>query len=1677
MSGANQGPSFKTDLHRNKTKKWAEAPSYDYGGDDWGVADEYGEYGSYDDEPQPQSQPGNSYHGQTASVSSARGRDSYASQTPQPPQRIPSYEANDEQRAFSTVTSPVVTQEEMLNTFPPQRFSQQQQQVPTQEARRPSESGSTQHSSPQIQRFHSPVQSFIQHQSPRFDIQHAGPSHEPEYDDRAYPGEDQNQGLGLSTGQDEHDPRHSWLPPLPSEMAANQQHHSGMNQQARLPPFPPRKSSLSSRSRPDLNRLYQAQQPPMPQPSESSAMLPPYGQQQTREEQQDEEEVQQAAPAFIRPADIYKRLAEAKEKERQSMESARNSPERPVVAMSPPSAAVQADTPNDYASPPSSTIGRQSSDSRLSRPFLGSVLPDAPAHPETTREAPIRELSDDHREESAPDHPAQTSTVASIASTVTNALHLPGLSISNPMLARALGISNDDAATPAESEETTATSPTLPSISRFSGFGSLTDGIWQNQSSGTADDGMHDDAAQSSLPSRKLEASEQSQGEESRHVSEREEVPNPSIGPGANQQRSAHTAPSTSSRPVPQAIFAHQHNRSLAADSDSVSSPTAYYFSDQAGSLDDRIHDESAYEGFEQQDKYSEYPRRDNTSGAFPRPLSHATPAQFDSGALSMHDSGAPEVLNVPGPLPQAAAAVSREELEANHARTASDVYEDSDDVQRAHADKDEADEPYLEAPTLSAEWSYDLDGLEASPEVDKPVESIEPIDTKEYMEATTPTGTTRALPDSSQTLTRDEIEQAYATRQSPSNLAGRNDTSDRSFLETPRTTGSHNVEHYNTIFFAEDRQDETSTDTYFPGSDHAYDDPSARRVPEIIDNSQPSSDNSRQPPAPVSSRFLQNPLQIDPIARGTSPGGRVKQMAEKYDVIHTLSRQSTMQSPTGSASGSRSGKESSGRSIKDYDRPHLPGEWISYADTINTATDSDRQEPGYYNEDLRGEDETELDRSPTPTPRHEEESVTTPTRAHVEPAEEPVDFSPTVSKRNDASHPLSALAAAGQALATSLMSSVGMQGNDDENGSDSEAAESALTSENVTPDVTDRAFTGFQSQPSALSRNIRMSSEELPTTRNESMPSQHDQVQHTATPNVVQHQSPSELASLEDAEDASVSDEDELPPPAPLRPRSNISRPTVDTTPQRPIWPSTTSAMSINYSPEDTESDRLRKDVLRSLSPGPDITRKSVDMEPEPRSSAEYPRFGAVPDMTTDRKMASTPLHLSPPPANILGTNVEPINNSTTQSAQPNLLSVHPLSSVNMSRESTVLPREYDSYWAEKESQDDGVTDSPQVPAIGVTQSTVPPISAQNHLKPSIANVPEPIKESEYKPRSASPVRPNYLAKRFSWENVDASEASISDNGASVSQASQNVPLPPSSSLLATNSIVSPITTPRHSHDASAIVEPSQEGLSQISRDVSQSSGPQAHLDESDGVPAQLPGDTEIGDSPAQYKYERPFQRARGPSESEGVAKTGLRKTSSAARPFGLADQTRTISSGHFSAQGAALAGTESSQPGFKTIMAMRDTSDRIATFDKTREDFAAMDTGLDDWLKYMLRQNQELASDLQTLGPRTNTGGFVGSMRHKISPSIAKLTKAPGATASPISPSSRAPSSSAPFGDAAAVPNATRMPSYSQRRTPSMSEASKGKAFLQTAGLNAKGIFAKGRSKFRGVSGEKVE
>lgn len=86
--------SFKTVPGRNKTQKWTKAPAVDYGGDEWGGYDDYGEYEDDTQPPLPPSIP-------TSQVP----RDPYAS-SGSGPARKNSFDQGDETRAFSSNPHP-----------------------------------------------------------------------------------------------------------------------------------------------------------------------------------------------------------------------------------------------------------------------------------------------------------------------------------------------------------------------------------------------------------------------------------------------------------------------------------------------------------------------------------------------------------------------------------------------------------------------------------------------------------------------------------------------------------------------------------------------------------------------------------------------------------------------------------------------------------------------------------------------------------------------------------------------------------------------------------------------------------------------------------------------------------------------------------------------------------------------------------------------------------------------------------------------------------------------------------------------------------------------------------------------------------------------------------------------------------------------------------------------------------------------------------------------------------------------------------------------------------------------------------------------------------------------------------------------------------------------------------
>lgn len=109
------GSNWTTNVNRAKTKRWVEAKSYSYDGDDWGDADEYGEY----DEPKVSAKP-TGLRKATAPVSSQGSAQIPSTER----ERSNSFGRDDERRAFSGPTSTAYAQPQSSQA-PPILYSQE----------------------------------------------------------------------------------------------------------------------------------------------------------------------------------------------------------------------------------------------------------------------------------------------------------------------------------------------------------------------------------------------------------------------------------------------------------------------------------------------------------------------------------------------------------------------------------------------------------------------------------------------------------------------------------------------------------------------------------------------------------------------------------------------------------------------------------------------------------------------------------------------------------------------------------------------------------------------------------------------------------------------------------------------------------------------------------------------------------------------------------------------------------------------------------------------------------------------------------------------------------------------------------------------------------------------------------------------------------------------------------------------------------------------------------------------------------------------------------------------------------------------------------------------------------------------------------------------------------------
>ena len=151
---------------------------------------------------------------------------------------------------------------------------------------------------------------------------------------------------------------------------------------------------------------------------------------------------------------------------------------------------------------------------------------------------------------------------------------------------------------------------------------------------------------------------------------------------------------------------------------------------------------------------------------------------------------------------------------------------------------------------------------------------------------------------------------------------------------------------------------------------------------------------------------------------------------------------------------------------------------------------------------------------------------------------------------------------------------------------------------------------------------------------------------------------------------------------------------------------------------------------------------------------------------------------------------------------------------------------------------------------------------------------------------------------------------------------------------------------------------------------------------------------------------------------------------------------------------------------PPFREILAIKNTEARIRGYDDTRRTFADMDTGLSDWLSGMLAQSPQYASlSTETYARPALQSQSTGIKGHKASPSISKFTKSFGSGNDPFNPQRSASVNAGSSSTSTTAGGSVDMDKLQQRGKDLMKGAS---VLGGKAQSGAKGLLAKGKSRF---------
>jgi hypothetical protein len=417
--------------------------------------------------------------------------------------------------------------------------------------------------------------------------------------------------------------------------------------------------------------------------------------------------------------------------------------------------------------------------------------------------------------------------------------------------------------------------------------------------------------------------------------------------------------------------------------------------------------------------------------------------------------------------------------------------------------------------------------------------------------------------------------------------------------------------------------------------------------------------------------------------------------------------------------------------------------------------------------------------------------------------------------------------------------------------------------------------------------------------------------------------------------------------------------------------------------------------------------------------------------------------------------------------SVDPSRNSLQPGTSPGVNRASSILPAEYDSYWADggeratpRQSQDSErhLPSSSTTAAVPTTQVPNPSLlnrfsweannaqAASPDGRGGVAAVPEPVKTSHEDTIPAPAVERAAEEERQQW--------------------SEDLPdhyFGPGHTITVTKP--DPATEPNH--PVQEFTPPAAQSLfSSPPREQTRSPGlhvvnsainPEA-VDLPPRLSADLASPTHTSDGALKPLPQELNRELPNPAISTSI---------SASVP---------PAPGH---DAAATSPTSGKPLGAREIATISSAAERIATYNQTREHWATHDAGLQGWLQSTLEANPDLMTQI---GPvqRTSTG----TVRHKNTASISLLGKFGSSSANQPQGAEQQQSTftQAPVGEGSPT---TGAPSSSgagyDRRAASRQFETKGKDLLHTANVlsgkgltSAKGLFAKGKSRF---GREKVE